>query len=355
MKIQSINSFERINISKKQSDKSSPEISTESSLSTPETMRAFKAYAVTFPNFKNLSMPIEVTDKYNKKVEGKDHLDLPNIHVYEYPDTNLRVMLSVNPHINAENSSPLDELQILYYIKRNNIQDDVKNQKDNKIKEKIEQEIKKISSEFYVGTIVDTDNVFLGYSKLFGQDMLDDMEIVNNTVLNPEFKDKELENYYESIKKDFSMDVYVTVSKEYYEKNKNKIFNSLNKGINFKLQKENISKNEQEITNNIVNDLSMNILKMYKGNNNIDILEEDLENILNEIKLMYKSELKEFFTSEHYMPLMRNVKFAYYGTSIFNIYEIIDAITEQEVKNYIETYFVNQPPVVEVVENVTNS
>lgn len=46
-------------------------------------------------SFRNLAMPIEVTDKYNKKIEGKDHLDLPNIHVYEYPDTNLKVFVNM--------------------------------------------------------------------------------------------------------------------------------------------------------------------------------------------------------------------------------------------------------------------
>ena len=44
-------------------------------------------------SFRNLATPIEVTDKYNKKIEGKDHLDLPNIHIYEYPDTNLKVIV----------------------------------------------------------------------------------------------------------------------------------------------------------------------------------------------------------------------------------------------------------------------
>lgn len=45
-------------------------------------------------SFKNLAMPIEVTDKYNKKIEGKEYLDLPNIHVYEYPDTNLQIIVN---------------------------------------------------------------------------------------------------------------------------------------------------------------------------------------------------------------------------------------------------------------------
>ena len=46
-------------------------------------------------SFRNLATPIEVTDKYNKTIEGKDHLDLPNIHIYEYPDTNLRVFINL--------------------------------------------------------------------------------------------------------------------------------------------------------------------------------------------------------------------------------------------------------------------
>ncbi len=52
--------------------------------------------------FRNLATPIEVTDKYNKKIEGKDHLDLPNIHVYEYPDTNLKVFICENDNSNDD-------------------------------------------------------------------------------------------------------------------------------------------------------------------------------------------------------------------------------------------------------------
>ena len=49
--------------------------------------------------FRQNSMPIEVTHLYNKKVEGKDHLDLPNIHVYEYPDTNLQVIMNIDKNV----------------------------------------------------------------------------------------------------------------------------------------------------------------------------------------------------------------------------------------------------------------
>ena len=49
-------------------------------------------------SFRNLAAPIEVTDKYNKKIEGKDHLDLPNVHIYKYPDTIVSLRLGQMYH-----------------------------------------------------------------------------------------------------------------------------------------------------------------------------------------------------------------------------------------------------------------
>ena len=47
-------------------------------------------------SFGSLSQLKEVTHFYNKKVEGKDHSELKNLHIYEYPDTNLRVIVDEN-------------------------------------------------------------------------------------------------------------------------------------------------------------------------------------------------------------------------------------------------------------------
>lgn len=47
-------------------------------------------------SFRNLATPVEVTNKYNKNVKGNEHLSLPNIQVYEYPDTNLQVFINKN-------------------------------------------------------------------------------------------------------------------------------------------------------------------------------------------------------------------------------------------------------------------
>ena len=69
-------------------------------------------------SFRNLASPIDVTDKYNKKNEGKDHLDLPNIHVYEYSDTNLRAIVDKN-----ENMQDSTTLEICLQLQENKIND----------------------------------------------------------------------------------------------------------------------------------------------------------------------------------------------------------------------------------------
>lgn len=66
-------------------------------------------------SFRNLARPVEVTHLYNKKTEGKDHLDLPNIHVYEFPDTNLKAF------VNIDKAGNLTESQLLFTLRNNNI------------------------------------------------------------------------------------------------------------------------------------------------------------------------------------------------------------------------------------------
>lgn len=63
-------------------------------------------------SFRNLAMPIDVTKKYDKRIEGKDHLDLPNIHVYEYPDTNLQLFVDVNSNLPKDKEKIIMALDI---------------------------------------------------------------------------------------------------------------------------------------------------------------------------------------------------------------------------------------------------
>ncbi len=63
-------------------------------------------------SFRNLAMPIDVTKKYDKRIEGKDHLNLPNIHVYEYPDTNLQLFVDVNSNLPKDKEKIIMALDI---------------------------------------------------------------------------------------------------------------------------------------------------------------------------------------------------------------------------------------------------
>lgn len=229
MKIQSINNFERINISKKQSDKPSSEISTEPSLSMPETMQAFKAYAVASPNFKNLSMPIEVTDKYNKKVEGKDHLDLPNIHVYEYQDTNLQVL------VNQMQNLPNKELfQASLSIHNKGIKND--------------SVVKKNLLMALMNNLLQQNNINADLNENFSSfinidltcktDELNKISTLNKIITKPYFTQQGLETCKETLIKTLNSEKYEKESAEFKEIVDSSLLNS----------KEETIKNIQEVT-----------------------------------------------------------------------------------------------------------
>lgn len=286
-------------------------------------------------SFRNLSKPVEITHLYNKKTKGKDHLDLPNIHVYEYPDTNLRVFVNVDER-DHEMPQKIEQLQFLFYA-RNNIPANQRNQeKDKIILEKLEKELKKISDNIVVGEIMDVRDKFLGFSDIIGEDTLNNAEKYNKTLLNLNFDDKEIQDYYKQVKNNLSLDVCVTVSNDYYAKNKDKIFRNINQGIDIKLKKA----NETEIIKNAVLQLlekmSKSIVDAYKGSSKQDILNLDLSEILEETRELYKNSYKETLASEEYLGLMRNLQLAAHQTSIFKVYELLDSITEYDIKNYIE-------------------
>ena len=71
-------------------------------------------------SFRKIQKPIEVTEKYNKRIEGKDHLDLPNIHVYEYPDANLQVFVNADDKIKATENNELETPKYSIIIENNN-------------------------------------------------------------------------------------------------------------------------------------------------------------------------------------------------------------------------------------------
>ena len=172
-------------------------------------------------SFRNLAMPIEVTDKYNKKIEGKDHLDLPNIHVYEYPDTNLRAIIDKN-----ENMQDSATLELCLQLQENNINDlppllneVYKNAIRQKIKnQNIKANIKSAKQDLFTINVKANDN----NTKIFNQ--------INNVISKPNFTEKELnvakQNVIKKIENVNPNDDYYLLNKDVL-KNKNDYLNEV--------------------------------------------------------------------------------------------------------------------------------
>ena len=237
--------------------------------------------------FKNLAKPVEVTNLYNNKAEGKDHLDLPNIHVYEFPDTNLNAFIILD---NNKKNSKFDN-QPQYCL---NIQPD-KNTKVNPVLQWLISDI--IASRFQNENLKGYfDRELMVISGLDNPLNYDDIPRFNELITSNKFSDAEvvsakenLEKYLssESGKKDrkygellfndklkSNADILKELEtitneklKEYYSQYLNtseicsyltiktddfsdSIFNKLNKNINAKFLKKGFSEKEKRTDNN---------------------------------------------------------------------------------------------------------
>ena len=411
-------------------------------------------------SFRNLATPIEVTDKYNKKIEDKDHLDLPNVHIYEYPDTNLQVFVNADENITTNDYSATDLPKIQVYVSN------TEEKKFNLLKEKIlfaiiENKLKDISMDM---SFSNSDSSF-SFNGFYDKKFLNNLPQINYTIFNLNISDKDLYNakkhfqnyiekpniitalygedkfksqndmvkelesitlydlkeYYEKFKQNLTMQIFVTVSKNYFDTNKDQILKKLNDNITQKLIKysdipassdfvinetiKTISGDQEYTTLNypvpletvfddilgdivklilnnnqafnsdykiseqyfslpynlkdncpkkddnkficieVLNDYNKNSLSIYK-NNLGEILDTPLEKELNNIKDFYKEKLKETFTEEH-LDIIKSYNLVKYCDAIYNLYEIIDDIKEDDVKKYIKTYFIKQNPIVQ--------
>ncbi|DAB15166.1 TPA: hypothetical protein CPU00_06570 [Candidatus Gastranaerophilales bacterium HUM_18] len=178
--------------------------------------------------FRNLPMPIEVTDKYNKKIEGKDHLDLPNIHVYEYPDTNLKIVV--------DKTDAIKESKIDFSLSNTNTQKIVP-MYDNLLYQLLKIKIKKINQE---ANVFGGDNI-LSYTCLLN----DDISKINDIIFNIDYEEKDLEEAKKALKLDFN-------SFEYNKRNMNHKY----------LYSEN-SLYDKRTCENRLNAISLNDLKKY--------------------------------------------------------------------------------------------
>ena len=379
-------------------------------------------------SFRNLTTPIEITDKYNKKTEGKDHLDLPNIHVYEYPDTNLQVFVNADDNIKTSGKDGLETQKYSIIIENNSYE------KHDLLKEKLlsfllnKNSTDVISSSFCLSIFNSEDTDFSNniqkinqelFAKKFNKKDLEDAKnelkvflkspeyieqnryakklYNNNDLKSDEEIEREIEDitvddiqkYYEEFFKDSSVKVFLTTSKEYFEQNKDVILKQINPKTNLKFLNSDITdKSTLKIPTKAVNtkdsvieNIAINILNSDENFNKdyslgtehfsiplelknnlpikyhsnfctIDIKNRDKDftdfsNALNKIcnkdlaseiekqKYEIKEKLKQTFTGER-LDFIKHLELISYSEEVFDLFEIIDSISEDDIKQYYD-------------------
>ena len=412
----------------------------------------------------NCSTPVETTQNYIPKTKSADHLNLPDIHVFEYPDTNLKVIINADENImtadnpykimTTDNCTRLDEPlieaniiqcdrknfnlvkeNILHTIFKNRVNSDdimslpfaitISTSLTNTVRNTNIADINKIifnndySKEEFETAKKDTINNIKNNSSLseifFSPNELKTRDEIIKEIEHLSFD--ELKSYAENYMNNISMNIYAVVSKDYYEENKDKILSILNKNITRRL-KDLPQENERtslRINNSILPEetsteqfiyaLPFNNLKAeYVSNFAIMILNAYLENSGYTIECRYtnnplslkdnkpphfetkycqiksldkktlnKSDfekiksLLENITSKDLskdieylrswqkdrcetaltkplMPMIKVSELECMSYGIFSCYEIIDSITEDDVKKIINNYLINQTP-----------
>ena len=140
-------------------------------------------------SFQNLATPIEVTDKYNKKIEGKDHLDLPNVHIYKYPDTNLQVFINEHPNMGKYS----DIIQANLYVKKFGSE-------ENLIKKEISIRLlsKLVNNKHEKTNVTKNNRGFFTLTTVLPKNEYKNLETFNKIISEPNFTQKDLDN----VKKD---------------------------------------------------------------------------------------------------------------------------------------------------------
>ena len=393
-------------------------------------------------SFRNLAMPIEVTDKYNKKTEGKDHLDLPNIHVYEYSDTNLQVYVNADDKIKTIGNSELETPKYSIIIENNSYE------KHDLLKEKLlcfllnknntkvigsgfclsisnlentnlSNNIEKINQEIFVEKFdkIKLENAKNELKAFFkSQEYMEQNKYAKKLYNNKDLKSyKELEReieditvddmqkYYEEYLKNSNVKAFLTTSRKYFEQNKDTILKQINPKTNLKfLNSDIVTSNLPKLDDNtlivdkstlkiptkavntkdsIIENIAINILNLDKDINKnyslgtehfsiplelknntpikyhcnfctIDIKDNDKDftdfsNALNQIcnkdltseiekqKYEIKEKLKQTFTGER-LDFIKHLELMSYSDEVFNLYEIIDSISEDDIKQYYD-------------------
>ena len=281
-------------------------------------------------SFRNLAMPIEVTDKYNKKIEGKDHLDFPDRHVYEYPDTNMQGYVNADDKIETIGNSELETPKYSILIENNNYE------KHDLLKEKLlcfllnknDMDVASTSFCMSISNLEDTDlsnNINNINQEIFAkkfnkkdlenaktelkaffksQEYMEQNQYAKKLYNNKDLKSyKELEHeieditvddiqkYYEEYLKNSNVKAFLTTSKEYFEQNKDIILKQMNPQTNLKFLNSDIAaSNLPELDDNtLIVDKSTLKIPTKAVNTKDSIIENIAINILNSDKNINKN------------------------------------------------------------------
>lgn len=347
-------------------------------------------------SFKNMTTPVEITDVYNKKTDTKNSIDTKNIHVYKYPDTNLKLIIYTDKNVNTNDNVFLEQPQIIMSF-RNNIAPEERNQKAELIlKEILEQELLQ-KAEYVICNLANRKNADFSFSEIFGENITDNLGNLNKTVNNLNINDSNfkdavkklnlerenisvdyLKQYYNNLLSKACVTAYVTVSENYFKNNQSKLFKNINTGMG--IAKDN---NEPDIKDMITEEIARSVLNakvrfnrnyvlqreytdtpliiLCKHNFNKQDFDSEVDNVINgdlhevleSAKNAYVQDAKESFENPEGLALMKNSIIARYDSNIFNLDEIVNNISEKEVKDCMEN-IKNQEYKLRVYEDTEN-
>lgn len=347
-------------------------------------------------SFKNMTTPVEITDVYNKKTDTKNSIDTKNIHVYKYPDTNLKLIIYADKSVNTNDNVFLEQPQIIMSF-RNNLAPEERNQKAELIlKEILEQELLQ-KAEYVICNLANRKNADFSFSEIFGENITDNLGNLNKTVNNLNINDSNfkdtvkklnlerenisvdyLKQYYNELLSKACVTAYVTVSENYFKNNQSKLFKNINTGVG--IAKDN---NEPDIKDMITEEIARSVLNakvrfnrnyvlqreytdtpliiLCKHNFNKQDFDSEVDNVINgdlhevleSAKNAYVQDAKESFENPEGLALMKNSIIARYDSNIFNLDDIVNNISEKEVKDCMEN-IKNQEYKIRVYEDTEN-
>ena len=347
-------------------------------------------------SFKNMPTPVEITDKYNKKTDTKNSIDTKNIRIYKYPDTNLKLIIKLDKNVNTNDNVFLEQPQIIMTF-TNNLAPEERNQKAELIlKEILEQELLK-KAEYVICNLAYGKNADISYSEIFGENVIDNLGNLNKIVNNLNINDNNLKDAVKKLnlgKENISVDYLkqyhsnmlsksyvtasVTVSENYFKNNQSRIFKNINSGMGItnngnepdikgmltdeiarSILNAKVKFNRKYILRREHSDTSLIIVCKQKFNkqdfdSEIDnVINNDLHNVFGFAKKAYLQDVKESFEDPEGLALMKNSIIANYNSNIFNLDEIVNNISEKEIKDCMEN-LKNQEYQLKIYEDTKN-